>query len=328
MKEFQDIQKINIRLAQKFEKMGFFKEADEIDNMNLIFSQRIIVAGGPGRFDFLEIGDSIPNPVDKMSPLEIANLAEDKSKVVKQSFNTKAFLDGIGKAYQKVTGKEINLSKFLPNLPGLNKALGNIFGAGAIFFGVASFFIGLSNDQSGAYGDSPKELAEIVSNLAGVVSGFSMIAAAGGGGNLAVAIAGVAGLIQVAINLYLQLFPDSLEDELDYGRKSYTDRGAQGLIQNAYRRLHPNKSYEQNKDNLTPAEIKALQDKIGAIAKEGNYKTRDVQEAFSIIAQNSRQAPMKKEDIGKLYGLGKKPEVKPGMKPSKINPYYGFGFTR
>jgi len=319
MKELQSIYNNNIRIAKKFEELGFYQQADRVDNVNFIVSQKIVLAKVPSQFDFLEF-DDMP-AIKGLSAKEIANKA---SRAGQGSFNMKGFVDGIGKAYQKVTGKEVNLSKYVPTLAKFNVAMGKIFGAGAIFYSVYLFFDRLSNDQSGAYGDSPKELAEIVSNLAGVVSGFSMIAAAGGGGPWAVAISAVAAIIQTAISLYLQLNPDSLEDELDYGRTSYPGRGAQDLIQDAYRRLHPNKTYQQDKDKLNDAGKKALQDKIGALAKEGNYKARDVQEAFLIIAQNSMQAPMKKEDIGKLYGLGKKPEVK----PSNINPYYGFGFSR
>lgn len=322
MKELQSIYSNNIRIAKKLEELGFYTEADRVDNVNLIVSQKIILAELPKipRIDFLEF-DDMP-AIKSMTSKEILNRAIDSTG--KNTLNIKAFVDGLGKAYQKVTGKEVNLSKFVPTLQKFNVALGKIFGYGAIFFSVYSFFVRLSSDQSGAYGDAPKEVAEIVSNLAGVVSGFSMVAAAGGGGGWAVAIAGVAAIIQTAISIYLQLNPDALEDEFDYGKKSYPGRGPKDLIEDAYDKLYPNQSYDLGKDKLTDAQKKQLQDKIGAIAKENNIKGRVVQEAFLLIAQNSRQAPMKKEDTGRLYGLGKKPEVK----PSGLNPYYGYGFSR
>lgn len=324
MKELQSIHSNNIRIAKKLEELGFYKEADRVDNVNLIVSQKIVLAKLPPieipRMDWVEF-DDMP-AIKSMTAKEILNRSIDSTG--KNTLNIKAFVDGLGKAYQKVTGKEVNLSKFVPTLQKFNVALGKIFGYGAIFFSVYSFFVRLSSDQSGAYGDAPKEVAEIVSNLAGVVSGFSMVAAAGGGGGWAVAIAGIAALIQTAISLYLQLNPDGLEDEFDYGRNNYPGRGPKELIEDAYDKLYPNQSYNKGKGNLTDAQKTQLQDKIGEIAKAQNIKGKVVQEAFLLIAQNSRQAPMKKEDTGRLYDLAKKPETK----PSGLNPYYGYGFSR
>ena len=311
MKELQSIHSNNIRIAKKLEELGFYKEADRVDDVNLIVSQKIVLAQGPLGFDYNQTGAR----VDRL---------EFDDGPVQKEFNVKEFLGGIEKGYQKVTGKVVSLVGFASILSRFNVALSKIFGYGAILGNVTAFFIRLSQDQSGTIGDSPKEIAEIVSNLAGVVTGIGMISAAGGGGPWAVALAGVAALIQGAISAYLHFFPDSLEDEFDYGRDNYPGRGAQALIQDAYDKLYPNQSYTKGKDKLNDGQKKLLQDKIGEIAKAKNIKGKVVQEAFLLIAQNSNQAPMKKEDTGRLYDLAKKPEAK----PSGLNPYYGYGFSR
>lgn len=300
MKELQSIHSNNIRIAKKLEELGFYKEADRVDNVNLIVSHKIVLAIGPteGRFDKLELGDG---PVQK-------------------EFNVKGFLGGIEKALQKITGKGVSLVPLASILSRFTVALSKIFGYGAIFYNVTAFFIRLSQDQSGTIGDTPREIAEIVSNLAGVVSGIGMISAAGGGGLWAAALAGLAGVIQVAINAYLQIFPDSLEDEFDYGRENYPGRGAQALIQDAYDKLYPgqNRSFNLGKDKLNDLQKRQLQNKIGEIAKAKNIKGKIVEEAFAIIAKNSDQLPMKKEDIARLYNLVKKPE-KPAVKTKDKN---------
>jgi hypothetical protein len=302
MKELQSIHSNNIRIAKKLEELGFYKEADRVDNVNLIVSQKIVLAKGP--FDYNQTGPRI----DRLE------FGDGPARAVSGAFNVKAFMDGIAKAYQKLSGKAVSFAKFTPFVQRFNVALGNIFGYGAILGNVGLFLIRLSQDQSGTIGDSPKEIAEIVSNLAGVVSGIGMISAAGGGGPWAVALAGVAGLIQAAINIYLQVSPDGLEDEFDYGRNNYPGRGAQALIQDAYDKLYPgqNRSYNLGKDKLTDLQKRQLQDKIVEIAKAKKIKGKVVVEAFALIAQNSNQAPMKKEDMGRHYGLVKKPE-KPGV---------------
>lgn len=301
MKELQSIHSNNIRIAKKLEELGFYKEADRVDNVNLIVSQKIVLAIGPteGRFDRLELGDG---PVQK-------------------EFNVKEFIGGIEKGYQKVTGKVVSLVGVASILSRFNVALSKIFGYGAILGNVTAFFIRLSQDQSGTIGDSPKEIAEIVSNLAGVVTGIGMISAAGGGGPWAVALASVAALIQGAINAYLHFFPDSLEDEFDYGRENYPGRGAQALIQDAYDKLYPgqNRSFNLGKDKLTDLQKRQLQDKIGEIAKAKNIKGKIVQEAFAIIAKNSGQLPKTKEDISRLYDLVVKKPATPAVKTKDKN---------
>ena len=37
MKELQSIHSNNIRIAKKLEELGFYKEADRVDNVNLIW---------------------------------------------------------------------------------------------------------------------------------------------------------------------------------------------------------------------------------------------------------------------------------------------------
>ena len=306
MKELQSIHSNNIRIAKKLEELGFYKEADRVDNVNLIVSQKIVLAQGPDYFK------ETTERFQKLEPYD---------SPVQKEFNVKEFLGGIEKGYQKVTGKVVSLVGFASVLSRFNVALSKIFGYGAIFANVAAFFIRLSQDQSGTIGDSPREIAEIVSNLAGVVSGIGMISAAGGGGLWAVALSGLAGLIQVAINAYLHFFPDSLEDEFDYGRDNYPGRGAQALIQDAYDKLYPgqNRSFNLGKDKLTDLQKRQLQDKIGEIAKAKNIKGKIVQEAFAIIAKNSDQLPMKKEDISRLFGLVKSKPATPAVKTKDKN---------
>lgn len=307
MKELQSIHSNNIRIAKKLEELGFYKEADRVDNVNLIVSQKIVLAKG----SFIDYGDST---TERFQKLEL-----DDGPVQKE-FNVKEFLGGIEKALQKLTGKGVSLVPLASILSRFTVALSKIFGYGAIFANVAAFFIRLSQDQSGTIGDTPREIAEIVSNLAGVVSGIGMISAAGGGGLWAAALAGVAGVIQVAINGYLHFFPDSLEDEFDYGRENYP-RGAQALIQDAYDKLYPgqNRSFNLGKDKLTDLQKRQLQDKIGEIAKAKNIKGKIVQEAFAIIAKNSGQLPKTKEDISRQHGLVKRKPATPAVKTKDKN---------
>ena len=308
MKELQSIHSNNIRIAKKLEELGFYKEADRVDNVNLIVSQKIVLAKG----SFIDYGKATK---ERFQGLELGD------GPVQKEFNVKEFLGGIEKGYQKVTGKVVSLVGFASILSRFNVALSKIFGYGAILANVAAFFIRLSQDQSGTIGDSPREIAEIVSNLAGVVSGIGMISAAGGGGGWAVALSLVAALIQGAINGYLHFFPDSLEDEFDYGRDNYPGRGAQDLIQDAYDKLYPgqNRSFNLGKEKLTDLQKRQLQDKIGEIAKAKNIKGKIVQEAFAIIAKNSGQLPKTKEDISRQHGLVKRKPATPAVKTKDKN---------
>ena len=47
MKELQSIYNDNIKLAKKLEELGLYQQADRVDNVNLIVSQKLVLAKSP-----------------------------------------------------------------------------------------------------------------------------------------------------------------------------------------------------------------------------------------------------------------------------------------
>lgn len=306
MKEFQDIQNINIRLAEKFEKMGYFKEADEIDNMNLMLSQRISIAGGPqNNFRTIKTGPAIPS----------ASTTPATTNVPIKNFNIIKFLQGIQNGIKILTGKSYNLVKLIPE-KSINK-FNNIFGKAAgsitLLWEAYLFFQQYSDDMSGNYGDSPREMTQIARSLAGVVSGLSMIGATLTGplAGLSAAIAGIAIVINIALSLYLDF--GNPEDEVDVDKKTYP---ANELVQDALNVAFPNfqkKPFAEIHKKLTIENIVTLKQKIVDLAIKNNYSATSVQQAHQIIDGKTGAGTFSPRDIAKKYNI--KPSIKP-YKPS------------
>jgi hypothetical protein len=299
MKEFQDIQKINIRLAQKFEKMGYFKEADRIDNMNFMLSQRIIIASGAGPTQ--EQLDSIGKGLDK-------------------SINVGKFVKGVELAIEKLTGKPVALGNIL-GAPAIVKVISNLFSYGILAKGVYDFFVGLTNDMSGVHGDTPKELVLIASYLSDIASGISYIMSISSGSTPLVATGGALAIASIIA----KIVAGYMTDETDYGKKEYPG-GAEQLLQDAFKKEFPESTKEWkdvNKDNLTVFILRKLKDRIFKIVKEGNFTATSMQQAYQAMdrAQKSVVTPSAR-DLAKQRGLMKKPDYRPFGNPEIDVPVY------
>lgn len=307
MKELQSIYNNNIRIAKKFEELGFYKEADKFDNLNLIVSKKIVLAEGPDQYvDLLrtvnqEFGKNLSDFNKQFGP-----------KTPEQGFNAKSFISGIGNAIKVLTKGKISFPESITaGASKLNIAFSKIFGVGAIGYNLYRFFSQYTSDLSGQYGDSPKELALIVSNLAGVISGIGMISAAGGGGPIAVSISIIAYVIQMAIDLYLTYAPQDWQpaDESDVNKKPYPGGGS-ALVQDAFKAEFPetDKTYEQAKIDIGPRIMPLLQKRIVDIAKAKNIRGTDVTDAISIITSVSklRDTRLTNEDVARQLNLVQK----------------------
>jgi hypothetical protein len=307
MKELQSIYNNNIRIAKKFEELGFYKEADRFDNINFIVSQKIVLAEGPDQYvDLLrtvnqEFGKNLNDFNKQFGP-----------KTPEQGFNAKSFLSGIGNAMKVLTKGKFSIpDSIIAGATKFNVVLSKIFGVGAIGYNLFRFFSQYTNDLSGQYGDSPKELALIVSNLAGVVSGIGMISAAGGGGAIAVSISLIAYAIQLAIDLYLSYAPQEWQpaDESDVNKKPYLG-GGNALVQDAFKVEFPeaDKTYEQLKRGISPDVMDLLQKRILDIAKAQNIRGTDVTDAISIITgvHKLRNTRLKNDDVARELNLVQK----------------------
>ncbi len=310
MKEFQDIQKINIRLAQKFEKMGFFKEADEIDNLNFMLSQRITIAGGPqNNFRTTKTGPT--TPTTPATP----NTPTTPNAPIK-NFNIIQFLQGIQNAIKILTGKAYNLVKLIPEdkVIAFNNVFGKAAGSLTLLWEGYTFFTQYADDMSGNYGDSPREMTQIARSLAGVVGGLSMIGATVTGplGGLSTVIAGIAIAINIALSFYLDI--GNLEDEVDVDKKRYP---ANALVQDALNVAFPNfqkKPFAEIHEKLTLGNIVTLKQKIVDLAIKNNYSATSVQQAHQIIDGKTGAGTFSPRDIAKKYNI--KPKIKP-YKPSE-----------
>jgi len=304
MKELQSIYDNNIKLAKKLEELGLYQQADRVDNVNFIVSQKIVLAKSP----------PLPDPMG------------DASRMINNAFEMPQFIDGVGKAIEKVSKKKVNLTQFAssPILSFLNK----LFSWGILGLGLYNFFIDISNDQSNQFGDTPKEQAQIAANLADVVSGISYLASVSTG-SAPLAIVGAIAMLASFITKFLTSL-DIYTDETDIGKKSYPG-GA--LVQDAYyMAIDKNKTFVQNKNNLTAVQINKLKATIGSIAKKENIRTKDVLEAFSIIDSITGANPASKRDIASKYDLVKKKDTpvlpwdKGSKKPGKEIPKDMKGF--
>jgi len=264
MKDFQDIQKINIRLAQKFEKMGYFKEADQIDNMNLMLSQRITIASGAG---------PTPEQLDAIG------------KEINKSAYMGKFTKGIELAIEKLTGKPVALGTIL-GAPSIASFLSKLFAWGILGYEVFDFFTRFTNDMSGFYGDSPKEKGMIAGHLSNVIAGISyLISISSVGTPLSFSSFVIGGASQIVGILTKFLSEKYLTDEVDYGKKEYPG-GAEQLLQDAYKKEFPNVKTpwkDVNKNNLTGVELRKLKDRIFKIIKEGNFTATSMQQAYQAI---------------------------------------------
>ena len=303
MKELQSIYNDNIKLAKKLEELGLYQQADRVDNVNLIVSQKLVLAKGP-----------LPDPMG------------DASRMINNAFEMPQFISGVEKAIETVSKKKVNLTQFAssPILGFLNK----LFSWGILGVGLYNFFIDISNDQSNQFGDTPKEQAQIAANLADVVSGISYLASISTG-SAPLAIVGAIAMLASFITKFLTNL-DIYTDETDIGKKSYPG-GA--LVQDAYHRaIDKNTTFVQNKNNLNVGQIIKLKDTIGSIAKKENIRTKDVLEAFSIIDSISGANPASKRDIASKYNLVKKKDTpvlpwdKGSKKPGKEIPKDMKGF--
>ncbi len=298
MKEFQDIQKINIRLAQKFEKMGYFKEADRIDNMNLMLSQRITIASGAGP-----------------TPEQLAAIGKGFEK----SVNIGSFTKGIELAIEKLTGKPVALGNIL-GAPAVATFLSKLFALGILGFEIYDFFSRLSNDMSGVYGDSPKEKGMIAGHLSNVIAGISYLVSISSAGTPLSASSAVVGSLSWIIGYFTKIISESyLTDEVDFNKKEYPG-GAEQLLQDAYRKEFPNVKTpwkDVNKDNLTGGELRRLKDRIFKIIKEGNFTATSMQQAYQAIdrAFDKSVITPSARDLAKQRGLMKIPPYKPSGKP-------------
>jgi hypothetical protein len=299
MKEFQDIQKINIRLAQKFEKMGYFKEADRIDNMNLILSQRITIAGGP-----------TPEQLDALG------------KGLDKSVNIGNFTKGIELAIEKLTGKPVSLGTVL-GAPAIASFISKLFAWGILSKGLFDFFVGLTNDMSGIYGDSPKEKGLIAANLADVISGITYLMSISSGSAPLAVVGGVSALVGLLTKIISENY---LTDEVDYGKKEYPG-GAEQLLQDAFKKEFPESTKvwkDVNKDNLTGFMLRKLKDRIFKIVKEGSFTATSMQQAYQAMdrAHDKSVVTPTARDLAKQRGLMKKPDYRPFGNPEIDVPVY------
>ncbi len=306
MKDFQDIQNINIRLAQKFEKMGYFKEADEIDNMNLMLSQRITIATGP------EIDKRFQNVLGELDDRKITF-----SKVLR----------GIEKGLQKLTGKTFNF----PNAsPGLNIALSRFFLVGGLLFETGLFFVELANDASGTFGDSDLDKAKIARSLVAIVQNLSFIAS-GFTGPLA-SVATTIGFIATAINIGLTAYIAVAKptDDYDQGKKPYPGT-PENFVQEAYSSRYPNsKNTFKSLKSVNSDIIKELKKKITEIASKNNYTLTSARDAFMILDSKFGGTSIDRKDLANEYNLKpltqtKKPNSKPTNDPANRPREYDFG---
>jgi hypothetical protein len=304
MKELQSIYNNNIKLAKKLEELGLYQQADSVDNVNFIVSQKIVLAKMP----------SIPDPMG------------DASRMISNAFDMTPFVSGVEKSIESVSKKKVNLTQFAskPILNTLNK----LFGWGILSVGLYNFFVDISNDQSNQFGDTPKEQALIAANLADVVSGISFLASMSTGSAPLAIVSAIAMLASFITKALTSL--DIYTDETDIGKKSYPG-GA--LVQDAYyMAIDKNTTFVQNKNNLTAVQINKLKATIGSIAKKENIRTKDVLEAFSIIDSITGANPASKRDIASKYDLVKKKDTpvlpwdKGSKKPGKEIPKDMKGF--
>jgi hypothetical protein len=311
MKEFQDIQKINIRLAQKFEKMGYFKEADEIDNMNFMLSQRITIAGGPGtksQFDYLEIGDSIPKGDQKI--------------------NVNQVLQGIQIGLEKLTGKSVNLLQKIPaaSYSNFSNAVGKFLGAGTALYETALFFKDLANDPSGTYGDSALDKAKIAKSLSTIATGLGMLATSMTGSPVALFITSVAAIIQVSLTLYIGIFNPT--DDYDEGKTPFPGTAEEFVNKAIYlsdqKDTHDYAYYKRTK-NILPAKILAIKQKIRDIAVKNNYTGTSVIQAHSLLDSITSSGTKSREEVDKDFNLLNKPKKKPTNDPANRPREYDFG---
>ena len=291
MKEFQDIQKINIRLAQKFEKMGYFKEADRIDNMNLMLSQRITIAGGPTD----EQLDALGKNFDK-------------------TINVGKFVKGIELGIEKLTKRPVSLGNIL-GAPAIVKVISNLFSYGILAKGVYDFFVGLTNDMSGVHGDTPKELVLIASYLSDIASGISYIMSISSASAPLVATGGVL----AAASYLAKIVAGYMTDETDYGKKEYPGGGEQ-LLQDAFNKEFPDAVIpwsDVNKDMVNTYNIRKLKDRIFKIVKEGNFTATSMQQAYQAIDRSTSKSVITPgaRDLAKQRDLMKKPPYRPLGKP-------------
>jgi hypothetical protein len=305
MKELQSIYNDNIKLAKKLEELGLYQQADRVDNVNLIVSQKLVLAKSP-----------LPDPMG------------DASRMINNAYEMPEFISGVEKAIEKVSKKKVNLTQFTssPILSFLSK----LFSWGILGVGLYNFFIDISNDQSNQFGDTPKEQAQIAANLADVVSGISYLASASTGNGPLAIVGGIAMLASFITKFLISL--DIYTDETDIGKKSYPGGGRE-LVQDAYElAIDKSKSFDQNKMILTVQQIIKLKDKIGSIAKKEKIRTKDVLEAFAIIDSSSGANPLSKRDIAYTYNLVKKKDTpvlpwdKGSKKPGKEIPKDMKGF--
>ncbi len=311
MKEFQDIQKINIRLAQKFEKMGFFKEADEIDNLNFMLSQRIIIAFAPKPKPTNNFGTTPTGPTTPATP---ATPAIPNTPV--KNFNTGIFLRGIQNAINKLTGQTYNLVKFIPEdkVIAFNNVFSKAAGSITLLWEAYIFFQQYSDDMSGNYGDSPREMTQIARSLAAVVSGLGMIGSTISGpllGPLSAAIAGIAIVINIALSVYLEY--GNPEDEVDVDKKRYPgDLLVKDALDVAFPKFQK-KPFAEVYKKLTLEEVGKLKIKIVELAIKNNYSATSVQQAHQIIDGKAGAGTFSPRDIAKKYNI--KPKIMP-YKPS------------
>jgi hypothetical protein len=281
-----------------------YQQADSVDNVNFIVSQKIVLAKMP----------SIPDPMG------------DASRMISNAFDMTPFVSGVEKSIESVSKKKVNLTQFAskPILNTLNK----LFGWGILSVGLYNFFVDISNDQSNQFGDTPKEQALIAANLADVVSGISFLASMSTGSAPLAIVSAIAMLASFITKALTSL--DIYTDETDIGKKSYPG-GA--LVQDAYyMAIDKNTTFVQNKNNLTAVQINKLKATIGSIAKKENIRTKDVLEAFSIIDSITGANPASKRDIASKYDLVKKKDTpvlpwdKGSKKPGKEIPKDMKGF--
>lgn len=309
MKEIQSIYNNNIRIAKKFEELGLYKEADRLDNINLIVSQKIVLAEGPDQYvDLLktvnqEFGKNLSDFNKEFGP-----------KTPEQGFSAKSFLSGIGNALKVLTKGKFSIPEnLIAGATKFNVILSKFFGVGAVGYNLYRFFSQYSNDLSGTYGDSPKELALIASNAAGVISGLGMLATTMSGpmAPLAASISMIAFVIQLALDLYLAYAPQELQptDETDVNKKPYPG-GGKGLVQDAFKAEFPDsfKTYEQARIDMNGRNMASLQKRIVDIAKAKNIRGTDVTDAISIITSvpKLRDTRLINEDVARQLNLVQK----------------------
>jgi len=285
--------------------MGYFKEADRIDNMNLMLSQRITIAGGPG-------------PTQEQF--------EASGKMINESRNLGKFTKGIELGIEKLTGKPVALSTIL-GAPAVATFLGKLFAWGILGVEVIDFFSRLTNDMSGVYGDSPKEKGMIAGHLSNVIAGISYLISISSAGTPLSATSFVIGAASQLVGYLTKILSEAyLTDEVDYGKKEYPG-GAEQLLQDAYKKENPNVKtpwQDVNKDNLTGVMIRKLKDRIFKIIKEGNFTATSMQQAYQLIdrAHDKSVVTPSARDLAKQRGLMKKPPYRPLGNPEIDIPIY------